>query len=86
MKPILDKYNLKVVTTHRAFDDFKKDINEIISYNKTLGCDLCGVSIMPKYCYESEEALNQFIKDANDCVIIRQVEVIECNKCNNKGE
>ena len=73
MKPILDKYNLKVVTSHRAFDDFKTDIYEIIHYNKTLGCDLCGVSIMPKYCYESKEALDQFIKDANEiCKVLKE--------------
>jgi hypothetical protein len=38
-----------------------------------------------------EDAINlgykcPLIKEASDCVIIRQVEVIECNKCNNKGE
>ena len=40
MREVLDKYGLKVVTTHRSFDDFLKNPDEIIEYNKTLGSDL----------------------------------------------
>ncbi len=47
MKPILDKYGLEVVVTHRGFDDFKNNLADIIDYNKTLGCELCGVGYMP---------------------------------------
>ena len=47
-------------------DDFKKNLDEIIDYNKTLGCQLCGVGAMPGSARESEEGLNQFIKDANE--------------------
>lgn len=43
MREVLDKYGLKVLTSHRSYDDFLKNIDEIIDYNKTLGCDLCGI-------------------------------------------
>lgn len=43
MREVLDKYNLKCLTTHRGYDDFVKNIDEVIEYNKILGCDLCGI-------------------------------------------
>ena len=66
MKEVLDKYDLKVVVTHRNFNDFKNNLDEIIEYNKTLGCYLCGVGAMPGEARESVEGLDQFIKDANE--------------------
>ena len=66
MKPILDRYGLEVVTTHRSFDDFQKDLVEIMDYNRTLGCKLCGVGCMPGWARESSEALSRFIREANE--------------------
>ena len=66
MKEVLDKYDLKVVVTHRNFNDFKNNLDEIIEYNKTLGCYLCGVGAMPGEARESVEGLDQVIKDANE--------------------
>ena len=66
MKEVLDKYDLKVVVTHRSFDDFKNNLDEIIKYNKTLGCSLCGVGAMPDAARESAEGLDCFIKEANE--------------------
>ena len=43
IREVLDKYGLKCLTSHRSYDDFLKNIDEIIDYNKTLGCDLCGI-------------------------------------------
>ena len=62
MRPILDEYGLRVVTTHRNFNDFTKDIDEIIDYNKTLGCDLFGVGIMPPECSRKHRNNNGFYK------------------------
>ena len=66
MKPILDRYGLEVVTTHRSFDDFQKDLDEIMDYNRTLGCKLCGVGCMPGWARESSDALSRFIREANE--------------------
>ena len=65
MNPILDKYGLQVVVTHRAYDDFVEHIDEIIDYNKTLGCEICGIGSMPVYCRDNIENLNEFITGIN---------------------
>ncbi len=65
MKEVLDKYGLEVVLTHRVFDDFEADVKEIIEYNKTLGCQICGLGIMPSRFLESKEGVMEFIKKMN---------------------
>ncbi len=65
MRPILDDFGLRVVTTHRSFDDFKSNIDEIIDYNKTLGVTLCGVGAMPEKPRTDAKAFGEFIEDAN---------------------
>lgn len=64
MREVLDKYDLSVVTTHRGFGDFLKNLDEIIDYNKTLGCELCGVGSMPEE-YYSAEGIGKFIEETN---------------------
>ena len=54
-----------MVVTHRAYDDFVEHINEIIDYNKTLGCEICGIGSMPVYCRDNIEHLNGFITGIN---------------------
>lgn len=66
MKPILDKYGLKVVTTHKGFADFVNNLEMVIDYNKTLGCEVCGVGSMPPEYYNDNEGVTRFIKEAND--------------------
>lgn len=66
MRPVLDRYGLEVVTTHRSFDDFQKDLGEIMDYNRTLGCKLCGVGSMPGWARENGENLSRFIREANE--------------------
>ena len=65
MKNILDNYHLQVVTTHRGFDGFLDNLDEIIAYNQTLGCRICGIGSMPWEIRANQEAVNQFIKDAD---------------------
>lgn len=65
MREVLDKYDLSVVTSHRSFDDFVDNIDEIIDYNRTLGADLCGVGAMPQGAWQNAEALSDFIEKAN---------------------
>ena len=36
IRPILDKYGLVALTSHRSAADFVNNIDEIIEYNKTL--------------------------------------------------
>jgi sugar phosphate isomerase/epimerase len=63
MRPILDKYGLQCVTTHKGFNDFLTDIDGVIEYNKTLGCDLCGVGMMPESYFADGESVTKFIEE-----------------------
>lgn len=65
MRPIIEKYGLQVVVTHRAYEDFVNRIEDIIDYNKTLGCELCGIGSMPPAYRESSEAVTEFITGLN---------------------
>lgn len=65
MREVLDKYGLICLTTHRSADDFINKIDEVIEYNKTLGCELCGMGIMPIEAAKSKEELDKFIADMN---------------------
>jgi len=65
MRPILDKYGLRVVVTHRSYDDFRDNLEEIIDYNKTLGCELCGIGIMPEQYRQDNEGVTEFIAGIN---------------------
>ena len=65
MKCVLDKYNLEAVTSHRNFDDFLSNLDEIIDYNKTLGIKLCGIGSMPWGIRADREAIDRFIPEAD---------------------
>lgn len=69
----------------KEFKEYKEEVAKYKQFFKE------KFDALQKHNDKLEDAINlgykcKFIKDANDCVIIRQVEVIECNKCNNKGE
>ena len=66
MKAVLDKNGLKVATTHRSFDDFLNNLDEVMEYNRILGCELCGVGSMPPKYRDSAEGVSQFIKEMNE--------------------
>ncbi len=65
MKPILDEFDLQVVVTHKGYQDFVERIDYIIDYNKTLGCELCGIGSMPDEYKHSSEKLSEFIAGMN---------------------
>lgn len=65
MRCVLEQYGLQVVTSHRGFDGFLENLDEIIDYNRTLGCTLCGIGSMPWGIRGNPEEINQFIKDAD---------------------
>ena len=65
MRAVTDQYGLKTVVTHRGFQDFVANIDEIIEYNRILGSEYCGVGSMPGEYRESQENLADFIQKAN---------------------
>ncbi len=65
MRKVLDEYGLEVYTTHRSFEDFIKNPEEIMEYNRILGSDLCGVGAMPGEYRKTADDLSRFIEQAN---------------------
>lgn len=65
MRAVLDAYGLQVATTHKAFSDFKSDIRGVIEYNRTLGCDLCGMGCVPEGARENADAVSRYIDEVN---------------------
>lgn len=65
MKPIIDEFGFRVVVTHKGYEDFVNRIDYIIEYNKTLGCDICGIGSMPDEYKHSTEKLSEFIAGIN---------------------
>ena len=72
MREVLDKYGLKCVVTHKKFDEFKNNLDEVIDYNKTLGCKFCGVWITPLEYAVSTETVGDYIKEINKiCEVLK---------------
>lgn len=67
MRKVLDKYGLKCVLTHRGYNDFVNNIDDVINYNKELGSDICGLGMLPVECLENKDTLDDFISNINKC-------------------
>ena len=55
----------KIIFKSFGYDDFVNNIDEIIEYNKILGCDLCGLGAMPQKFWDEGCNPNEFIKNIN---------------------
>ena len=49
----LDDLNLGCCATHRPWDRFIDHLDEEIAIHKTLGCDVLGIGMGPKQCFEA---------------------------------
>lgn len=65
MKPILDSYGLKVVTTHKRVEEFRDNLEKVIEYNKILGSDLCGLGSTYDDDMRNEESAKAFVEFVN---------------------
>lgn len=61
-KKILNKHNMHVCVTHKSYDRFINDIDNLIEEHKIIGCDAIGLGGMPGEFTKSPEVLMQFIK------------------------
>lgn len=61
IKPILDKYSLKTVCTHRAPQNYLENIESEIEFHKTLDCKIAGLGAMPGHNAE-RETIDSFVK------------------------
>ena len=62
IKPILDKYNLQPICTHRGVNNYLENLDEEIVFHKTLGIEICGLGCMPGQDV-SLEGIENFVKN-----------------------
>lgn len=62
IKPIIDKYGLKVVCTHRPAVNYLENLDKEIEFHKTLGIKICGLGCMPGF-NANPETVKNFVKD-----------------------
>lgn len=66
MKPVIDRYGLKVVATHMAYGDFAERLSDVIAYNRTLECELCGIGSMPEEYRHDLQGITDFVEGINN--------------------
>lgn len=64
IKPILDKYGLEVICTHRPGENYLENIEGEIAFHKALGTKICGIGSMPGFNVKPE-TIQDFIKKFN---------------------
>ena len=62
IKPIIDKYGLKVVCTHRPAVNYLENLDKEIEFHKTLGIKICGLGCMPDF-NAKPETLKKFVEN-----------------------
>lgn len=64
-KEILDKHNMKVCVTHKSFDRFVNDTDNLIEEHKIIDCDALGLGGAPSDSRDTKEAVDAFIEKVN---------------------
>ena len=62
IKPILDKYGLEVVCTHRPAANYLENLDGEIEFHKTIGAKICGLGSMPGF-NTNPETIEEFAKN-----------------------
>ena len=62
IKPILDKYGLEAVCTHRPSKNYLENLDKEIEFHKTLGIKVCGLGSMPDF-NAKPETVKKFVKN-----------------------
>lgn len=62
IKPIIDKYGLEVVCTHRPAVNYLENLDKEIEFHKTLGTKICGLGAMPDF-NAKPETLKKFVEN-----------------------
>ena len=76
IKPVLDKYGLITICTHRPQKNYLEDIEGEIEFHKTLGCKVCGIGSMPGFNAQIE-TINEFVKNYSEvCRILKEHDLI----------
>lgn len=62
IRNLLNQYGLEVMCTHKGYDDYIKNLDGMLEYHKTIGCDIAGLGSMPPQ-FRSMEGARQFIQE-----------------------
>ena len=49
IRPILDKYDLKTVCTHRSAENYLNNLEREVEFHKKLDCKIAGIGAMPEF-------------------------------------
>lgn len=50
VRDISAKYNMKIICTHKSFEDYNERMSELIAYHKTIGCNIAGLGSYWDFC------------------------------------
>jgi sugar phosphate isomerase/epimerase len=68
-KKILDDNGLKVIATHRSFDDLLNDTEKEIDFHKTLDCEYAAIGMMPKDLHQKgADGYREFVEQCRPMV------------------
>ena len=63
---ICEKYSLAVACTHKGFEDYRDNMDEMIRFHKTIECDIAGLGALPMdFIVESVEVVDKAIDMLN---------------------
>lgn len=62
IKPILDRYGLKTICTHRPAENYIKNLESEIEFHKILNCNIAGIGAMPEFNVKPE-TIDLFVKN-----------------------
>lgn len=66
MKKILDDYGMTAALSHRGYNDFKNNLDEVMEYNATLGLDSCCVGMAPVELLGTKDGVLRFVEEVNE--------------------
>lgn len=68
-RQLLDRYGLRCIATHRAWNDLSENTAAEIEFHRTLGCDYIAVGEMPRpWQHEGPAGVRRFIEHARPVI------------------
>ena len=64
LREMLDEADMKCVCTHIGFAEMEEDLDKVIAYHKTLGCEYPGIGGLPGEYRDSAEGFKAFAEKA----------------------
>ena len=65
IKETADKYGLKIVCTHKGFQDYTDHLEQLIADHHAMDCKIAGIGAMPREAWGNFEEVKKFVKTMN---------------------